>query len=107
MESQKEKNQPIEIRSVFHISEEEFLSLEEEPEERSDTFPLPPLPDLIPIADLQPPVWSNSLLEDLLECPLCTHQICPVCQGTLSLVSKVNCLKCVTSECHDKVVRRS
>ena len=99
MESQNKKNQPIEIGCVHHISEEEFLSIKEEPE----TFQLPPMPDLIPLADLSWVVMEE--LHSLLECPVCTDQIshlpvhccprghvlcspcwdrcpvCPVCQG--------------------------
>ena len=118
MESQEPK-----ILSVHHISEEEFHSVKEEPEERSESVQLPPLPDLIPIAEMQPlpPVVSLSLEElcSLLEeCPLCPHQIsqlevlCSQCCGiflqfpshshlqNFSLVSKVNCLNVPPRECH-------
>ena len=113
MESQNQHNQPIEIGSVLHISEEEFHSIKEEPQARSETFQLalPPMPDLIPLADLSWVVLEE--LHSLLECPVCTHQIshlpvhccprghvlcspcwdhcpvCPVCQGGSQQISGI------------------
>ena len=111
MESQSQQNQPIEIRSVLHISEEEFRNIKEEPEARSETFQLPPMPDLIPLTDLSLVVLEE--LHSLLECPVCTYQIsnlpvpccprghvlcsscwdrcpvCPVCQGGSQQISGI------------------
>ena len=81
METQNKNNQHIEISSVSHNPEAEFLNIKEEPEDRPDLTHLPPLPDLIPLTSLPPPVWPSwrsTILEELtslLECPVCRDQI--------------------------------